>query len=103
MLFNNLISQSGGGTHTAVTIDYIDGDTVQTVIIPESATIFCVILNEDSKKLHFCAVYVRGASGFSRVYEPDSSYDVDIHVSGNTVDIGGIGYDYDYHGTLIYK
>lgn len=100
MLFNNLVSQFGGGTELTIVNVNISPAGSATYPIPESATLICFsgYSNGDSG-----AIYKRTESGIVKV-KANLNYPMEITPSSDAITISSkSSYRYDVTGILAYK
>ena len=100
MLFNNLVSQSGGGTELTIVNVNISPSGSATYPIPESATLICFAGYSNGNS---GAIYKRTESGIVTL-ETDLNYTMTITPSADAITIKSQAADsYNITGTLAYK
>lgn len=99
MLFNNLVSQSGGTEPTTIRI-HVDPGRSDRYSIPESTTLICFVGIANGAS---CAMYKRTKDGVVPV-EVNLSWTMTITLSSDVITITSKGSDsyYQINGTLAY-
>ena len=100
MLFNNLVSQSGGGTEPTLTKIHVDPGQSAKYLIPDSTTLIWYVGNANGPS---CAMYKRTKDGFVPV-EAYLSWTMTITLSSDLLTFTSKGSDsyYQIDGTFAY-
>lgn len=100
MLFNNLVSQSGGGTEPTTIRIHVDPGQSDRYSIPESTTLICFAGSANGAS---CAMYKRTKDGIVPV-EVNLSWVMTITLSSDVITITSKESEsyYQINGTLAY-